>query len=325
MNNYNYFGEFLQTLRLNNHLTQSEAAEGVCTLRQYQRLEKGESTPRIDVLFGLSEKFNVNLSDYYYYHACFLTSEIDNYVNELNTSISTHNDEVLTKLVKKFKSMPEFQYGNRYKQLCYAEALLHSWRGDYAEALKINLRGLNLKTLDSFLTMNRKQIYPKADYSLINGISFILATTEKIKEAMTGFSILIDIYEFRSKTFIFEEYKPTYTTYVYYEIAIANLAECYYLLGEYDSAYDCLQRGINYTMQHNNIWYVQSLLELKGKILAAQGKLKKARESFQQSLLLTKLKLDAEENPDLKKSYKLQYQNTEKLLAEYAPPHKKDS
>jgi len=320
MNEYKYFGEFLQQLRQDNQLTQAEAADGVCTLRQYQRLEKGESTPRIDVLFGLSEKFNVNLSDYYYYSFCYMTLKANACLQEVNIAIASHNQERLRELIEQMESIPDYQQRRGYRTKCYAEALVQAWNNDFEKCISTCLTGLNLSSLDDFLNMNTQRIYSRVDYPLINCICCSLAQIKQLKEACIGFSKLRSIIGYRNKQFSFEVYKMTDNSFIYYELATVNLAECYYDLHQYDLAYTYVQDGINFTIKHNNIQSMYNFLELKGRILAAQNKISEAQEVLQQALLITKLHWDSETNEGVQKSYESQYAKISKLLSDLDLP-----
>lgn len=308
MNNYKHFGELLEQLRLSNNMTQVEASEGICTLRQYSRLEKGQSTPRIDILYGLSNKFNTNLYDYYNIHFCHQSFEAYQCIKDLNDSILANNYANLDSIISRMNELCEFNTGDNYKNLCYAEALSAYDKGNYKDSISLCLKGLALSDFNFFAELPENQIYTNIELCLMNCLGCNMGCLQKYKEANIAFRTLVDAFDYQSEKMPFSSAKNSDFVQNSYENAIYNISYTYYRDGSLDLAYGYVQKGINFSMLQNHINYLPSLLELKGYILIALQKTEEARDCWIQSLGLLKLNLDA--LPGDKKSEYIQQKYT---------------
>lgn len=293
MNNYNNFGKLLEHLRLSNNMTQVEAADGICTLRQYSRLEKGESTPRIEILYGLSNKFNTNLYDYYNIHFCHQSFEAYQCIKDLNRVITAGNYNSLETIITQMKKLKEFEDGDNYKNLCYAQALLQYNQKKYDQSISFCLQGLQLSDFEAFKQLFHNQIYTNIELCLMNCLGCNYGSMTRYEEANIAFTALVNAFDYQTKQTPFSLAQNSFFLQNFYENAIYNIGYMYYCNRAISSAYNYVEKGIAFSISHNNISYLPSLLELKGYILKDLNKPVEAKECWQQALCLLKLQQQA--------------------------------
>ena len=236
MNNYKHFGELLEQLRISNNMTQTEVAEGICTLRQYSRLEKGESNPRIDVLYGLSNKFNTNLYEFYNIHFCHQSFEAFKCIKDMNQTIYEGNLSNLESVIQSMQNLKEFNTGDNFKNLCYAQALFKYSKSDFVASLNFCLKGLQVPNFESLQKFSSHKIYSNIDLCLINCLGCDYGELSKTEEAIITFVTLVSAIDNQAEKLPFSSIKNSNFVQNSYENAILNLSNCYFQKQDLHSA-----------------------------------------------------------------------------------------
>ena len=305
MKNYKNFGELLEQLRISNKMTQQQAAEGVCTIRQYSRLEKGESNPRIDVLYGLSNKFRTNLYEFYNIHFCHESFEAYQCISDFNELISTNNFHSLDKIIDQMRFLQEFETGENFQTLCYAESLqLFLIIKDYINSIDQCYKGLGITSYQELLKINKKpKVYSKIELCLLNTIGCNYGALEDFKKANSIFLILIDSIDYQNEFLPFAAKYNTKFTQKFYENTIYNLSSSYCGENELEKAKFYTEKGIASCLKENNMCFLPELYELKSFILIDLDEKTEAKECMENALSLYKICNSMDQYNNLKAQY----------------------
>lgn len=305
MKNYKHFGELLEQLRISNKMTQQQAADGVCTIRQYSRLEKGESNPRIDVLYGLSNKFHTNLYEFYNIHFCHESFEAYQCISDFNEIISLNDLKSLKKIIQQMHSLQEFETGENFQTLCYAESLqLFFIDEDYIKAIEQCYRGLGIASYQELLKANKKpKVYSKIELCLLNSIGCNFGALSEFDKADTIFLILIESIDYQMEFLPFSAKYNTKFNQRFYENTIYNLSTSYLRNNELEKAIFYTEKGIAYCVKENNMRFLPELYDLKSSILIELNKKVEAKECMENALTLYKISNSMKQYNKLKADY----------------------
>lgn len=305
MKNYKNFGELLEQLRISNKMTQQQVADGICTIRQYSRLEKGESNPRIDVLYGLSNKFHTNLYEFYNIHFCHESFEAYQCISDFNEIIRKNDFKSLTKIIKQMRSLQEFQTGENFQTLCYAESLqLFYIEKSYINAINQCYRGLGIASYQELLKANKKpKVYSNIELCLLNSIGCNYGALSEFDKANTIFLILIESIDYQIDFLPFAGKYNMKFNQVIYENTIYNLSTSYLRDNELENAKFYIEKGISYCIKENNMCFLSELYELKSFLLIDLGDKAEAKECMENALTLYKISNSMKQYNKLKADY----------------------
>lgn len=292
MNNYNHFGELLEELRIKHHMTQAEVAEGICTLRQYSRLEKGESTPRIDILYGLSAKYNINLYSYYNIHFSYQSFESYQLIQEMRKCLDLCNLSDLTKIMEAMDDNSEFHSGENYKNKCYVHALVDFFNEEYDSSIENCLKGLDLSNRDDILTLSPTTIYTNIEFILINCLGCTLEKQGATEYSAFCYQLLIDGVDYQLDSVIFSTIKDSKQIIKIYEVAILNLSQMYYDKQQYEQSVNYATKGINFSVQHDYVIILPLYLVRKAYGLIPLKRYEEAKRVTKQAISLYEIQCD---------------------------------
>ena len=316
MNNYKHFGELLEQLRLQNQMTQSEVAEGICTLRQYSRIEKGESTPRIDILYALSAKYNTNLYEYYNVHFSHLSFEAFHYICKLNDASAVGDISSFQPIADEMEQLKEFETGDNFKYLCYAHALAEFYKPDLDCSIQYCLKGLELKDFNSFRLLSSQKVYTNAELCLMNCLGCTFIAKKSYEEADFTLHKLIEIFDYQAALLPFPSGKGTNFLMNIYENTVYNIAIYKYHMKDYNEACIYAQKGVDHSINHNDILYLPMLLQIKAYSLMQLELYDEAKKCSQQAITLFELTMNACLNDNKPELGQWKYNQQKTLLDE---------
>lgn len=305
MKNYKHFGELLEQLRISNNMTQQQVADGVCTIRQYSRLEKGESNPRIDVLYGLSNKFHTNLYEFYNIHFCHESFEAYQCISDFGEIIRANDFNSISKIIQHMHSLQEFETGENFQTLCYAESLqLFFVEKDYIKAIEKCYQGLGMASFYDLQKTNKEsKVYSNIELCLLNCIACNYGAISEFDKANIIFLILIDSIDYQMTFLPFESKRNVKFSRIFYENIIYNLSINYLNNNELDKAKFYTEKGIAYCIKENNMRFLPELYKLKSFILINLDEKSEVKECMENALTLYKISNSINQYNELKAEY----------------------
>ncbi|MBR5994422.1 MAG: helix-turn-helix transcriptional regulator [Lachnospiraceae bacterium] len=279
MDNWGLFGRKLRSIRKELCQTQERFCDGICSLRQYKRIESGTNEPTLFVLDSLSSKYNL---DFFTIYKKTERSNSDNdfsFINEMNDAIDLQDvkriEELISKYSDSFDSMGLYSkmlwyYG---KSLCEEDTDISI---DYAiTGLRYELPD-NPGNHESFLQV---KVYSNIGLCLLNRIAFNYIKKENYSLAILIYKHIIQCIE-SLLSFSSKLYQSTKFIFEFYPSVISNL--CVLLLsdGNLEEALVYVNKGIEYLCKMNNSKQLHILLWRKYKILAAMGDIEAADEVY---------------------------------------------
>lgn len=305
MKNYKNFGELLEHLRISNQMTQQQAAEGVCTIRQYSRLEKGESNPRVDILYGLSNKFHTNLYEYYNIHFCHESFEAYQCISDFNEILKLQHFKSLSKIIKRMDSLSEFKTGENYQTLCYAVSLsLFYNEKDYIKAIDHCYKGLGITSYQELIKVSeKKKVYSNIELCLLNSIGCNYGAMSEFDKANKIFLILVDSIDYQNEILPFFSKYTIKFTHKIYESTIYNLSTSYLRNHEIEKAKLYMEKGISYCIKENNMYFLPQLYELKSFIYYDLNEISEAKDCMEKALTLYTITNSTTQYKELKTKY----------------------
>lgn len=238
-------GSEIKRLRKQLHLTQAQLCANICTQATISMIEKDEIKPRLEILFLLSIKLNKSISHF----ANILIDENYDYKlsieNEIEYLTTQQNYELVYEIVKRELSFsdPTSWYPLFLKWNFY----LSSYE---TKRMSIDDCIANLKYL---LKMNKEMILKK-DYlmdRIYNTIAYLHSMKNEFEKANFYYN-KINI----EKHFENVHQSPRINTPIYYIRVLYNKAKTQYDMKEYDSSLQLLTRGIELSIQYENMSFL---------------------------------------------------------------------
>ena len=147
MTNNLIFHEMLKQIRKKEGYTQEKLSDGICSLRQYKRIEAGLSVPSAYMLDLLSYKLNLDLNHIYRLCSQYNHTELYRIKMELNTALSNNDDAALQSLLDEAKKYEAF-YDCDFRMIVqYVLAILN--RHDIETGIQHAMDGLYIENQNS--------------------------------------------------------------------------------------------------------------------------------------------------------------------------------
>lgn len=308
---YKHLGELLYELRTMCKLTQAEASEGVCTVRQYGRLEKGEYYPRMDILNGLSRKFNINLFNYFEFYFSNESVAAIKCKVEFNRILENSLTEELPIIIEEIKQHLDFTIRENCQMLLFAKGVhTFCFEEDYEKSAELCMEALNLDKKDIInLKKNRHLLYNNVELATWNCLGSCYGALDKKEEAIEIFSSIKEVIEARINEFDDIKLVSPYEKKIY-EIVLYNLGSSYMKNAMLEPALEMTEMGIHFSILHNHIRFLPNLMVRKFELLCMSNEREKAEEAYKTVFELLKL-------VNINNKYEKQVQKLEKLRLEY--------
>lgn len=182
------FEEILRKIRVDYGYTQEEAADGVCSLRNYKRIESGDTIPTAYVLNALSNKFNYDFGALF---GVFNTggNAVFKWKKAISRAIANKDADLMERLINESEQIPEsrFVLMTRY----YVKGLLlymnNSSLDEIVECLEKGLRIEN-----NHFKINEIEIKSNEGLSILNAYAVCLGKMGKKADSKAIFEYLIN-------------------------------------------------------------------------------------------------------------------------------------
>lgn len=275
------FGSLLKELRKMSRLTQTDACKGICSLRQYVRLENNESEPSMYLVQLLSHRFNYDLLSYYKLIYCDQTLQANALKTEADELVKNGDYKKLQHLISAIQIMPEFQKGENLQCLYYYKALIACfYTQDYMQAVNFCISGLHIEDTSITRSNLNGKISSNVGLSLLNTMAcafFKLSNTQKAIEIWSR--ILVDIEKKMSANFSYYQSSIEFVKQLYlstsYNIGIQKT-----LSENYQSAIEYFDKGIHFATQYNCTYYLTNIVRQKMRVLYTLKRFDEARKSY---------------------------------------------
>lgn len=308
---YKHLGELLYELRTMCKLTQAEASEGVCTVRQYGRLEKGEYYPRMDILNGLSRKFNINLYNYFEFYFSNESVTAIKCKVEFNRILENSLIGELPAIINELKEHLDFSIRENCQILLFVKGVYAFYfEEDFEKSANLCMEALNLDEKGIVnVKKNKHLLYNNIELAALNCLGSCFGALDKNDEAIEIFSSMREVIETRINEFDDIKLVSPYEKKIY-ELVLYNLASSYMLKFMFEPALEMTEKGIRFSILHNHIQFLPNLLVRKFELLCMSKEREKAEEVYKTVFELLKLV-----NTDNK--HEKQVQKLERLHLEY--------
>lgn len=288
--NHEYFGKFLQELRLSRNMTRDQLAQDICTPKQIYRIEKGIYEPSLYLINQLSIKFNLDLNEYFKMY--FTNSTIVGLegVNSINAAIECGDVPLLKSLVEKHEKLEEFKKGRNLQSILYGKALCAALlEKDYTISLDNCYKGIYIECPDFTLDNIALNTYSNI------GISLIICMSQNhfaMNLHNIGMKILLDILSVLDNYVIktpYPMYQASQFSKKVYQAVLYNISFHLLNMGDMKTAQYYVEKGIDYSLKEYNLRHLSELIFMKFKILYQEQKYEEAKDYYHRTLQLYKI------------------------------------
>lgn len=269
------FNMILRKIRTEYGYTQEEASEGVCSLRNYKRIESGESIPTAFVLNELSLKFNYDFNALY---AVFKNGggDIYNWKKKVSEAIANKDISTMESLIEESIDYPQTKEVQMIKY--YMNALiLRGKRADPSDILEILKAGLEIE--NPAFSIGNISIKSNEGLGILNAYANCLYVMDKNRDAVSIFEYLIQRittiietsgYFYESASFVSSLYPKCLGGYV----------DSLIRLGDLITAFDALGQAVNTFVKRGDMKYMHLILWKKVELLHRVGNYMEAKHVF---------------------------------------------
>jgi transcriptional regulator with XRE-family HTH domain len=251
-------------------MTRKDLAEGICDTSTLFRIEKGEQTPRLDLLARICQKLKVPM-DYIVSHICYIDlAKIEKY-KRLCREFTYHNDydslqlviEEFEAFITKYENQPEFSILERFIK----------WH----KAIHLHEKGNNIMESEKLLkSIYISQLRTEMDIGICNSLGLVNLELYDTTYATNYFYRAY--YALANLPLLNDNTLPPRIGY--------NLAYCYYYQGEMDKAISIAFKVLEHLETNQLSYMLGKTKHMLGKIFQRQNDLKQAEEHLTQALYL---------------------------------------
>ncbi|MFC0417370.1 helix-turn-helix domain-containing protein [Cytobacillus solani] len=287
----NRIGYELKKLREKMRITQSQLCEGICHQSMLSKIEKGETYPSAPILYKLSQRLNVDM-EYFFVDANLKNFEyIKETINTIRKEIRNKNYETVKELVLLEESNPDFQNFVELKQFLW-------WHKGIVLYYVDNNPSLAIKELENALLLSRPiseiyHMYSDREFEIINTLAVIYSEINDHETSLNYFknarSILKNQALKDTKILLRIDY---------------NMAKVLTRLKRYSESINLCNEGINQCIEDSCMYLYGELTYQIGYNYELMGDRKKAREFYQDSLEIFKVRANNHFNDYIKSRIK---------------------
>lgn len=273
-------GDIIKHIRTKNGLSQEEACSGICDRRTYIRWEKNEVEPSVYNLNKLSYRFNCDLQAYYKMLICDKSPRAWLYKEKAEYYLTQKKWTKLITLLEEMEYFQEFREGENKQTILYYKSLYYTqYKKDYTQSIRICLEGLYVENKEYSIDKENSKIYSNVGLSLLNCLA---CNHNKIGKSDLANKIFINIINRIDNKIIKEMsyYQSIDFEKKLYQTTIYNLSLNLKRKQDYNKALNYITKGIDFSLQHNFLYCLADLFELKFKILYLQENYIEAKKAF---------------------------------------------
>lgn len=276
----NHMGHVIRALRQLKGMTQKELAEGICSVKQLSRIERGESITNLMFVHQFSEKMGENLSDFFLIAHCLDPINMLKTLKELEALYLKQSFIEILDLVSKIEvhNSQDLTYNN-IKQLIWwykGVGLANIRPNEIDETYFLDLLKLStdkpIETLcDSYMNNNEFRIVHSYIAMLCRKGKFEIARMLLVKIINS-----IERHYFRYDQIIYNE-------------MLYNLTKIYICEDHFEKAIGVAFKGVKNSVKNNCIAGVPDFIFMAGLAYQKMGKSEKAIQQYNRFLNLIKV------------------------------------
>ncbi|MGB8455788.1 MAG: helix-turn-helix transcriptional regulator [Anaerocolumna sp.] len=305
---YEHFGILLQELRMKYNISREMLAQNICTPKQIYRIEKGQSEPSIYLLHQLSIKFNLDLNDYYKMY--FTSSTIVGLegVKSINAAIDSGDVIKLKSLIDIYEQLDDFKKGRNLQHIYYGKALCYALLDkDYKTSLDYCFKGIQIEYPGFSLNKISKNTYSNIGIALLNCVSQNYFAMDQYTNGMKVLFELLHIVETYVLTSPYPMFQTSQFSKKIYQVVLCNISNHLFDNGNIKNALFYVEKGIQFSINENNIRFLTDLMLMKFKILYQEQNYEEAREYYNRTIYLYKITNKDNKISELEDLSKLDY------------------
>lgn len=306
--NYEYFGQFLQELRLSRNMTREQLAQDICTPKQIYRIEKGVYEPSLYLINQLSIKFNMDLNEYFKMYFTSNTIIGLEGVNSINAAIDNGDVINLKSLINKYEKLDDFKKGKNLQYIYYGKALYYALLdNDYKTSLDYCFKGIQIEYPGFSLNKIAKNTYSNIGIALLNCTSQNYFAMDQYAIGMKVLFELLYIIENYVLTSPYPMFQASQFSKIIYQVVLCNISTHLFDNGEIKNALFYVDKGIIFSIKENNLRFLPDLILMKFKILYQEQNYEEAKEYYNRTIYLYKIMNKNNEISELETTIKIDY------------------
>lgn len=270
-------GKVLKEIREEYGYTQKEAAEDVCSLRNYKRIENEELIPTAYTLNLLSKKFNFAFDAL----ICMINSggdELDVWKRDISAAIEKKSVESMKRLAD--IGVAKFQSRSVLMTSLYVEGLLlYAEKASQKDIMTTFEKGLRLE--NPLFSIDNIEIKSNEGLSLLNAYALSLVMSDKLDLAKRVYEYLIN----RFKTIIHNGgffYESTSYVSTLYPKSLGGYLDILIKEEKYEQALEEIEYAMNTLTDRYDLKHARLILWEKVKALYYTGRYEEARQAYTQ-------------------------------------------
>lgn len=279
MNIAKSFGDALHDFRINLGMSQADFSEGICSDRQYKRLESNESEPSANTLNMLSNKFNIDFNNLYRFYLYKENRNSKEIIDKLNKAVIENDFSTINEICFLLENNKEKNKGEIYMYYCYAKALTC---GDNDLGASFAIKGIKQESpyFDGTISsLTRGHLFSNVSYALLNYLAIYNRLIEQGEKSQQFYLYMLnslenrienDTFFYQSQTFLFN----------FYPKMVYNYCLLLWDLNKVPSALTQVNKSISLLSSHGSCKYLHYLLWCKCQSLYLNNQIKEAREEY---------------------------------------------
>lgn len=299
---YKHFGELLKEIRTANNITLEQLADGICSVRQLSRIERGENNPSLYILHNISIKLNIDLQEYYRIHFSSGSFEAYDYKSKLEQLLINSDLYGVRDLINKVENQEHFKSGENRQYIIYGKALcIANLDKDYEQSNRLCIEGLLIE--DPLFNINKfeDKIYSNIGLTMINLIAVNYNKMDQYEKSFEIFKSLFLVLENHIFNAPFSMYNSMTFEKKLFQSTSCNLSIIYSDKEQYDMAMEYVNKGISFSIKENYMRFLPELLAQKSRLLYKIGNLEESSNCYQDCLSLYRLCRNSEQVEKIKK------------------------
>lgn len=287
---YSHFGELLKEIRKTNNITLEQLADGICSVRQLSRIERGENNPSLYILHNISIKLNIDLQEYYRIHFSSGSFEAYDYKSKLEQLLINLDLHGVRELVEKVENLVHFKNGENRQYIIYGKALCSAnLDKDYELSNNLCIEGLLIEDPSFNINEFEDKIYSNIGLTMINLLAVNYNRMEQYEKSFKIFQSLFLVLENHIFNAPFSMYNSLVFEKKLYQSTSCNLSIMYSDKDQYEIASEYVSKGISFSIKENYMRFLPELLAQKSRLLYKMGHTEDSHIAYQDCLSLYRL------------------------------------
>lgn len=273
------FGDALRDFRVSLGLSQFEFSNGICSDRQYKRIETNLSEPSAYTLNMFSNKYNIDFNNIYKFYLYESKRESYEIEENLNRAIIEDNDAEIQNICCFLENNIEKNKGEVFMHYCYGKALINTKN---EQGLSYAIKGIKQeapKFDGSFSSLKGSHLFSNVSYGLLNYIAISERLSQHSENSEKLFLFMIKNFEERIETDSFFYQSQTFA-FSFYPKMIYNYCLLLWEKKEYEKAIFQIDKSVDLLTKHGSSRYLHFLLWSRCQSFYYNNQITEARNEY---------------------------------------------